>query len=228
MNAISSPLVEAIESVWADLRARHADIPDVVVTMASGSMGRRGALKLGHFDPDRWKVGQQVMPELFVGGEGLVMGAHDVLGTLLHEAAHGAASTRGIDDTSRAGAYHNGKFRDIAREFGLTVERTRDRGWTITTVSDATAGTYKRQIRKLETAIVAYRRDEHEPADGDGEDGDGQDGNKSGKAPRNGRALLCTCTPARRVRAAQKTIDAGPILCGVCREPFTATDLDDD
>ncbi|MFE2999890.1 hypothetical protein ACFXG4_33425 [Nocardia sp. NPDC059246] len=219
MNAISSPLVVAIESVWADLRARHADIPDVVVAMASGSMGRRGVLKLGHFGRDRWKVGQQVMPELFVGGEGLAMGARYVLGTLLHEAAHGAAVARGIDDTSRAGAYHNGKFRDIVREFGLTVERTRDRGWTVTTVSDATADTYKRQIRTLDAVIVAYRRDEHDPADGDGE---GRDGDKSGKTPRNGRALVCTCTSARRVRAAQKTIDAGPILCGVCREPFAA------
>ncbi|MFE3058087.1 hypothetical protein [Nocardia sp. NPDC059239] len=85
-------------------------------------------------------------------------------------------------------------------------------------MSDATADTYKRQIRTLDAAIVAYRRDEHDPADGDGEG----DGDKSGKAPRNGRALLCTCTPARRVQAAQKTIDAGPILCGVCRELFAA------
>ncbi|MEV6101486.1 hypothetical protein [Nocardia sp. NPDC051981] len=225
MNAISSPLVVAIESVWADLRARHPDIPDVVVTMASGSMGRRGVLKLGHFGPDRWKVGQQVMPELFVGGEGLAMGARDVLGTLLHEAVHGAARTRGIDDTSRAGAYHNGKFRDIAREFGLTVERDRFRGWTVTVVPDATADTYQRQIRTLDAAIVAYRRGEHEPVEGEGEDG--EDGGKSGKAPRNGRALVCTCTPVRRVRAAQKTIDAGPILCGVCREPFTAATADE-
>ncbi|MEV6102039.1 hypothetical protein [Nocardia sp. NPDC051981] len=169
-----SPLVVAIESVWADLRARHGDIPDVVVTMASRSMGRRGVQKLGQFGPDRWKVGQRVMPELFVGGEGLVMGARDVLGTLLH----GAARTRGIDDTSRAGAYHNGKFRDIAREFGLTVQRTPVRGWTVTTVPDATVDTYKRQIRTLDAAIVAYRRDEHEPVDGDGE---GQDGGQGGQ-----------------------------------------------
>ncbi|MFD6357440.1 hypothetical protein [Nocardia tengchongensis] len=226
MNAISGPLVAAIETVWADLRARHSDIPNVVVTMASGSLGRRGVLKLGHFGPDRWKVGQQVMPELFVGGEGLAMGARDVLGTLLHEAAHGAACTRGIDDTSRGGAYHNGKFASIAREFGLTVERTPERGWTATTVPDSTAKAYQRQIRLLDAAIVAYRRSEHEPADGDDDGADGEDGDKSGRAPRNGRALVCTCTPARRVRAAQKTIDAGPILCGVCREPFAVAEGD--
>lgn len=225
MNAISGPLVTAIEKVWADLRALHSDIPEVVVTMASGSLGRRGVLKLGHFGPDRWKLGETVLPELFVGGEGLAMGARDVLGTLLHEAAHGAAQTRGIDDTSRGGAYHNGKFRDIAREFGLTVERSAERGWSTTAVPDETATTHKRHIRVLDAAIIAYRRSEHESLGDDGED-DGGEGEKSGRAPRNGRALLCTCTPARRVRAAQRTIDAGPILCGVCREPFSA-DRDD-
>ncbi|MFE3002994.1 hypothetical protein ACFXG4_49610 [Nocardia sp. NPDC059246] len=116
------------------------------------------------------------------------------------------------------------KFRDIAREFGLTVDR--DRGWTVTIVPDVTADAYQRQIRKLDAAIIAYRRDEHEPAEGEGEDG--EDGDKSGKAPRNGRALVRISTPARRVRAAQKTIDAGPILCGACREPFTAATADED
>ncbi|MGX1805166.1 hypothetical protein ACWIGI_05580 [Nocardia sp. NPDC055321] len=196
---------------------RHTDIPGVVVTMASGSMGRRGSLKLGHFGPDRWKVGQQVMPELFVGGEGLAMGAREVLGTLLHEAAHGAAVTRAIEDTSRAGAYHNGKFRDIAIEFGLIAERARERGWLTTTVPDGTAVAYERQIRQLDAAIIAYRRSENEPPEGGKEEGEG---GGAGKAPRNGSAMLCACTPARRVRAAKKTIDAGPILCGVCREPF--------
>ncbi|WP_028476889.1 hypothetical protein [Nocardia sp. CNY236] len=43
--------------------------------------------------------------------------------TLLHEAAHGAARTRVVSETSRGGAYHDGKFHDLANEFGLHVER---------------------------------------------------------------------------------------------------------
>ena len=46
-------------------------------------------------------------PEVFVGGEGLVLGAVDVLGTLLHEATHALAHVRGIQDTQRQGRYHN-------------------------------------------------------------------------------------------------------------------------
>ena len=33
-----------------------------------------------------------------------------VIGIVLHEAAHGVASTRGIKDTSRQGRYHNRRF----------------------------------------------------------------------------------------------------------------------
>jgi len=46
----------------------------------------------------------------------------DVLGTLLHEAAHGMAATRQIKDTSRQGRYHNRRFAELAAELGITVE----------------------------------------------------------------------------------------------------------
>lgn len=224
MSTFSGSLVTAIEKVWAELRRRHVDMPDVIVTMAAGSAGRRG-VRLGQFGPDRWELGQQVLPELFVGGEGLAFGARDVFGTLLHEAAHGVARTRGISDTSRGGAYHNGKYRDLAQELGLTVERSAGGGWSTTSVPDQTAIRYERQIASLATAIVAHRRSEHDPVvggvndDGNSDDADAEDG--EAKAPRNGRALVCRCVPVRRVRAHKKTIDAGPILCGVCQELFT-------
>ncbi|MFF0495761.1 hypothetical protein ACFYU5_05100 [Nocardia aobensis] len=224
MSSIASDLATAIESVWANLRTRHPDVPDVVVTMASGSAGRRG-LRLGAFGADRWEHGQQVLPELFVGGEGLAFGARDVLATLLHEAAHGAARTRGISETSRGGAYHNGKFRDLANEFGLKVERDPRIGWSTTTLPEPTAEQYAGEIATLTAAIVAHRRSEHDLAakDGDGEDGEGKE-----KAPRSGSALVCSCSPVRRVRAHKKTIDAGPILCGVCSQPFTMPTPEDD
>ena len=43
---------------------------------------------------------------MLVSGEGLQRGPTDVLGTLLHEAAHGLAQARSIQDTSRQGRYH--------------------------------------------------------------------------------------------------------------------------
>ncbi|MGW4117077.1 hypothetical protein [Nocardia sp. NPDC004711] len=227
MTAIAGSLITTIESVWGQLRARHPDVPDVVATMAAGSAGRKG-VRLGHFGPARWKHGPELLPELFVGGEGLAFGAREVLGTLLHEAVHGAASARGVADTSRGGAYHNGKFREIAAEFGLGVERSAGSGWSLTTVPDATADEYVREIEALERVLVAHRRSEHDPAgvndEGTGDHNEDEDDAEEEKVPRNGRALVCGCTPPRRVRARQRTIDAGPILCGVCRDPFTVTE----
>ncbi len=66
----------------------------------------------GHFHDGKWATTDGRLPELFIGGEGLQRGPIPLLGTLLHEAAHGVASTRGVKDTSRQGRYHNTRYRD--------------------------------------------------------------------------------------------------------------------
>ena len=69
-------------------------------------------------------VGEAVrLPEVFVGGEGLARGPADVLGTLLHEAAHALAHVRGIKDTSRQGRWHNARFKALAEELGTEVTK---------------------------------------------------------------------------------------------------------
>ena len=78
------------------------------------------------------------LAEVFVGGEGLALGAVDVLGTLLHEATHALAHVRGVQDTSRQGRYHNRRFRDLAEEIGLDVREVPVIGWSDTHVPEAT------------------------------------------------------------------------------------------
>ena len=56
-----------------------------------------------------------------ISGEGLARTPREVLGTLLHEAAHALAAARGITDTSRQGRYHNKKYAALAAELGLDV-----------------------------------------------------------------------------------------------------------
>jgi 16S rRNA U516 pseudouridylate synthase RsuA-like enzyme len=67
-----------------------------------------------------------------VSGEGLTRGAPQVFATLLREAAHALSREREIRDTSREGRYHNRRFRRMAEELGLRVERHERRGWAIT------------------------------------------------------------------------------------------------
>lgn len=207
---ISPRLVTALDWTWGAIMARHPDVPAVVIALGAGSGQRR--LKFGHFAPDRWQRGEGRVPELFIGGEGLARGSLPVLGTLLHEGAHGVAATRGIRDTSRQGRFHNTRFRALAEELGITVEKDSSIGWSKTTVPDVTAALYRAELRRLDDALVAWRH-----ADGAG---------RGGRAnSNNGVAAVCGC--GRRIRVALSVIEAGPITCGLCGGDFSA-DLPED
>ena len=203
---VAAPLVAAIEEAWAAIRERHQDVPEVVVTLGSGSDAK--GMKLGHFAAQRWVRGEDELHELFVGGEGLVAGAASVLATLLHEAAHAAATARGIQDTSRQGRYHNQKFKAIAESFGLTIEHDARIGWSVTALPERTEAAYADTIAMLHRAITAHRRAEAVTVGG---------GRKSNN---NGASAECGC--GRKIRASLTVIEAGPILCGLCGTEFTA------
>jgi len=203
---ISPRLVTALDRTWAAIQERHPDVPGVVITLGAGSGA--GAPKLGHFAANRWQRGDTRLPELFIGGEGLGRGPRDVLGTLLHEGAHGVASVREIRDTSRQGRFHNARFRALAEELGLAVAKAGTIGWSATSVPDATAALYRGELRRLDAALVAFRHAEL---------GNGRGGRASSN---NGLAARCGC--GRRIRVSQTVLAAGPITCGICGSDFEA------
>jgi hypothetical protein len=210
-ESITERLVAALSGAWRAIQAQHPDVPDVVLTIGSGTNGRRSTTKLGHFGSRRWvQVDGQEVHELFIGGEGLARGAVDVLGTLLHEATHAVAEQRKIVDTSRAGVYHNGRFRLLAEELGLAVGEDPRRGWTLTTVPPATAELYEPQVRALEAALTAHRAPEQpQPAGG---------GSAGRRVP-----ARCACPKPRRFWISESVLALGGILCQVCGTEF-ATD----
>jgi hypothetical protein len=202
----ASLLVAALEHAWQSIRRHHPDVPEAMLVVASGSEGKR--LNLGHFAPHRWQVNGTDRHEVLVGGEGLQRGVTDVLGTLLHEAAHGLACARGIADTSRQGRYHNRRYATLARELGLEVASVKPVGWSATTVPEPTAGRYAAQLEQLAAALVLWRRQEH----------------RIGSGTRARNLLVCTCLCGRRIRAAKATLAEAPILCALCEEPFRPDD----
>ncbi|MET8424511.1 hypothetical protein [Nocardia sp. NPDC004860] len=202
-DTITGLLVSAVERAWAAIRSHHPDVPEVVLTVGSGSIG--SDLTLGHFAPNRWVRGVYELHELFIGGEGLQRGAVGVLGTLLHEAAHGIAATRGIKDTSRQGRWHNERFRALGEELGLALQRHDKIGWSVTSVPEQTGNLYRDELEELAFALVAYRR--REP--------NGRDGRKSNN---NGVSAGCGC--GRKIRVPRSAYDAGPIYCGVREKRF--------
>jgi hypothetical protein len=208
-DGTASQLVAALEHTWQTIQQRHPDVPEAVVVVASGSAGKR--LNLGHFAPHRWQVAGADRHEVLVGGEGLQRGPRDVLGTLLHEAAHGLAQTRSIQDTSRAGRYHNRRYATLARELGLDISTVKPIGWSATTVPEQTAAGYAGQLEELGTALVLWRRQELHAA--------------GGSKSRN--LLACRCPCGRKLRAAKATLQEAPIVCGACAQPFQPEEPED-
>jgi hypothetical protein len=208
IDGAASLLVAALEHAWQTIRRRHPDVPEAVLVVASGTDGKR--LNLGHFAPHRWQVNGSDRHEVLVGGEGLQRGPTEVLGTLLHEAAHGLAQARSIQDTSRQGRYHNRRYARLAGELGLEVVAVKPIGWSATTVPEPTAAAYAGQLEELAAALVLWRRQEH----------------RIGTGSRSRNLLPAACGCGRRIRVAKATLADAPILCARCEEPFQPNDQD--
>jgi hypothetical protein len=207
-NGAASLLVAALEHAWRTIRIRHPEVPEAVLVVASGAEGKR--LNLGHFAPHRWQVNGADRHEVLIGGEGLHRGPLEVLGTLLHEAAHGLAQARGIQDTSRQGRYHNRRYATLAHELGLEVASVQPIGWSATTVPVPTADAYAGQLEDLAAALVLWRRHDY----------------PIGAGARSRNLLAATCGCGRRIRVAKATLAEAPILCSLCIQPFEPDDQD--
>ncbi len=203
-----SGIVRVLEDIWRSIRARHGEIPAVVIIIASGTERKQPIW--GHHAPGRWQAGNEQRAEIMISGEGLRRTPRDVLGTLLHEAAHALAAARGIKDTSRQHRYHNTKYKMLAEELGLTVAFDPTIGWSITTVPDETAEDYASQLTALQAAMTLWRTDEE----------------LAPTARRNSNLIAAICPCGRSIRAASSTLAEAPIVCTVCGEPFTAKNAD--
>ena len=76
--------------------------------------------------------------ELNIGADYLARPIENIVATLIHEGCHLYAMQNGIKDTNNNGIYHNGRFKKLAEERGLDVERHNKYGWTITHPTDET------------------------------------------------------------------------------------------
>ena len=222
----TTPLVSAIEQAWTHMQEKHSDLPDVVVTLGSGLEAGQKGVKLGHFAANVWARGDDLtkeVHELFIGGEGLMLGAEHLMGVLLHEGTHALAEARAIKDCSQNGRYHNGKFADLAREMGLDVEKHASLGWQNTSITKDTAEAYEGAIFALDLAITTYRAGAmlvQDPTTGTAPIAPvARTPRGGGRASNNtGQALRCNC--GRRIRVSQTVAEMGGITCNLCGGEF--------
>jgi DnaJ domain len=203
-----SGIVRVLEDIWRTIRARHTELPAVVIIIASGTERKQPVW--GHHAPGRWQVANEERTEIMISGEGLRRTPQDVLGTLLHEAAHALAAARGIKDTSRQHRYHNTRYKTLAEELGINLAFDPTIGWSITSVPDATAETYADQLAALQSAMTLWRTDEE----------------LTPTTRRNSNLIAAICPCGRSIRAAASTLAEAPIVCTACGEPFTPKNAD--
>lgn len=200
------PVLRALEDAWSAIRRHHSEIPPTVITIGQGSDPRSpNSLRRGHWAASRWERTEDGSEhhEVMIAGERLEDGGEGAFTTLLHEAAHGLAYARQIDETSRNGRYHNARYKALAEELLLDVDRDKVYGWTVTELSESARERYAVELAALDHAIQGYRYPER----------------SKGKSSRKSRALLeCGC--GRKLYGAPGVVEVGPILCGVCGEPF--------
>ncbi|MBD0844252.1 hypothetical protein [Streptomyces sp. TRM68416] len=239
---IAAGVTSALVDAWGAIRARHPDVPEAVISMATG--GRVSAVELAHFAPRRWKLreGDERHHEVFVTAESLADGAPKVFGYLVHEAVHAANEARGVNDCS-ASQYHNKEFRKTAEAMGL-VQRPdvsekwkKKYGFAGTELGDEAAKTYAKEIAALDKAMRATRTpdifatrtrggggskggttDDADTADAGG-DGEAPTGKKE-KEDRNYVKAVCQCEPPAVIRVSPKTLERRNIMCGDCKEKF--------
>jgi hypothetical protein len=218
-----SRLIAALEHAWSQIRARHPDVPPVVVITGTGRTGR-GHATLGHFCAERWHTDDaERVSELFIAGEllagnGVHTGGRVTLKTLLHEAAHGVATTRGIKDCSRQNRYHNRAFARLAAELGLAAPESPHPvlGYSVATLEDATAAAWAEVIAAIDAARLPHLGEMFTAtAVTTGEPG----------AVAQSRAgtrfqVACQCPQPRTLSITPRQYETAPLICGACEQTF--------
>lgn len=235
-----SRVIAAIEAAWAIIRENNPDVPDVVVVTGSG-FAQRGNDRWAHFWAERWTVDADDdtaprVPELFVAGELLALPGWRIMQTLLHEAAHGLARVRGIQDTNVNGR-HNLRFVKLAEELGDVWPEDKaphkTAGYSAVEITEAAKEQYADLIAELEEARLAHLRDMAVVAvggngGGTGGEDDEDDGEriKRGRGSRGGRTgnkrpnAICACEDPDPFPVSPGRLARRPILCGECETAF--------
>lgn len=236
-----SEIVKALETAYADIRANHPELPDVVWITGSGLDGISG--KWAHFWRDRWQDRQDdatesdKRAEMFMAGERLACGAELTLQSMLHEAAHALAAVRELQDTSRQHRYHNKTFVKMAEELGLEYKHeTPDTtiGFSAVTLTEDAKVKYADTIKTLDSAIKVILDSPWlslltGTTGGEG-GGDGAHRMPKGtkrtttSTSRNNGKYVCGCETPRILRMAPKTFELAAVECKACGEEFHAAD----
>lgn len=123
-----------LDKIFKLLNAEYFDgkLPSVIITIQSTPKA------YGHFTAyDAWHTENEGFKEINIGAGTLDRPIENVTATLLHEMVHEYCLLHGIKDTSRAGQYHNKRFKQEAEKRGLHIDYNSRIGWSVTEPTDS-------------------------------------------------------------------------------------------
>ncbi len=198
MSRTISQIEHMYNSLNEDFWNGELPIPVITVQSAPGTAGHASVARI-------WQRKDDDAFELNISAEALQLPIEETIDTLLHEMTHIYCRLHNIKECS--GAYHNGKFKEIAEAHGLTCYRTERYGWN--TKPDDNLIEYA--LEKGWTEIQIGRKTLWRF--GSVAQGSGSAQLPGEKRPSSTRKLVCPCCK-QSVRAT-KTVN---IICGDCME----------
>ena len=120
---VSNYLVKVFKAVNEEYFENELEMPTISIQSTSSAYGHVSVSKL-------WTNGEIATHELNLSADYLNRPIENVVATLIHEACHLYAMQNNIKDTSNRGVYHNKRFKALAEERGLHIERHPRYGWT--------------------------------------------------------------------------------------------------
>ena len=139
---VTQKLVEAFEFFNKELDA-NLDTPVFTLIPNRGRQSYYGWYWAG-----RWKDGKKSLPEINITADTLKRSVEDVCETLIHEMVHYKNSVEEIVDCN-VNQYHNKAFKKRAEEFGLKVERMKNKGYAKTSLDEKANNLVKKYKNKF-------------------------------------------------------------------------------
>lgn len=122
MSRAVGQLEKMYNTINADLFGSELPTPIITVQSKPGTYGHCSCAKV-------WRNKDTEQYEMNIAAEALDVEIEEVLDTLIHEMVHLYCRENGIQEVSRGGKYHNGKFKALAEGKGLVCYKAGQYGW---------------------------------------------------------------------------------------------------
>ncbi len=203
--------VQYLNKVFKLINAEYFDgeleMPTITVQSTVGAYGHVTTSKV-------WKTESgNASYELNIGADYLSRPIEHIVATLIHEACHLYAMQKGIKDTSNKGIYHNRRFKELAEERGLQIDRHDKYGWTITNPTDETIEFCI--DNDLQEVLITRNTGLTFVGIGIGKNGNGNPTKPI--TPKKGNSIKWVCPCCGAIVRSTKVVN---ILCGDCNESF--------